>query len=326
MIVFLLLSLTVFSIYGAFLGAQRAGIFFTSTPMVVFWSLFLLLLLVGFFVYTSLRKHLSLMAIHAGCILVLGGGMIGSQKGHAMMNDLFGQQLFREGNITLHPGQSSDVVSLTSGTGIGQLPFTIRLEDASIEYYDQGAIRLHFRDGFMFDIPITVGQVFQIPDDRGSIEIKQAWRNFKMQQKDGKMVPYDSPEPGLNRAYELKFTTKTTSVKSFFVFEQFPMHTMEDWTIYGEYMQPRMVKDYKSTLQVIETGEVIKRMTIEVNKPLYHGGYHFYQNTFGYDHLGPASGIKVVSARGVWAVFAGYAIIFIGLVAQLSGKLRRNKV
>jgi predicted Rossmann-fold nucleotide-binding protein len=91
----------------------------------------------------------------------------------------------------------------------------------------------------------------------------------------------------------------------------FEVHLKRAWLEY--YDQSRMVKDYKSVLEIIDDGTMVKTGEIEVNKPLYYRGYHFYQNTFNFEGSTPVSGLLVVSARGVWLVFAGYALILIGL-------------
>ncbi len=40
-------------------------------------------------------------------------------------------------------------------------------------------------------------------------------------------------------------------------------------------------KDYKSTLVIIEDGKEVAKKTIEVNSPLIHNGYYFYQSSYG---------------------------------------------
>ena len=306
------------------------------------------LLIIGFSVYLSLRKHFGLLLIHAGCVLVLAGGMYGSEKGHvasefaAKISGRFMAWLrpsqdgnesspspqhrsFTNGSISLHPGESSNQVGVEASGEICYLPFSIRLEDAYIEYYDDPVIRMYFNDGVSFDIPATAEEAYHAPDHRGIVQITKIYGNFKMKRQNDQMVPYDSPDPGLNRAYELIYTPKAGNPEPFFVFERFPMHGMPGQSLRAEYIAPRMVKDYKSVLQVIDAGNPVKESTIEVNKPLYYGGYHFYQNTFGYDQFGPISGIHVSSARGVWIVFGGYAMIFVGLVLQLWPKLFKKQ-
>lgn len=43
------------------------------------------------------------------------------------------------------------------------------------------------------------------------------------------------------------------------------------------------VKDWKSTLAVIENGREARSQVVEVNHPLVYGGFSFYQSAYGYD-------------------------------------------
>jgi len=86
-----------------------------------------------------------------------------------------------------------------------------------------------------------------------------------------------------------------------------------------------MVKDYVSVLEIIDRGTTVKSAPIEVNKPLYYRGYHIYQDTFGFDGSAPVSGLMVVSARGLWLVFAGYAMIFIGVCGHFGRAVFSSK-
>ena len=322
LIVLLLLAVfIIFSVNGAFMGARRAQGFFNSAPMMIFWGVLLISLLIGFLVYASLRKRLSLMLIHAGCLLVLIGGMIGSERAHKLTNRLLGQGTFTEGQMNLNEGQSSHRVVSEENELVNELPFAVRLEEAFVEYYDKPLIGLDFGDGVRWTISAQAGKVFQIPDGRGTIQVVAAYKNFKMKQENGQMVPYESTEPGFNPAYQLVINPVKVKPETLYVFEKFPMHAMGGKTYRAEYIAPQMVKDYKSVLQIVKDGEIAKQATIEVNKPLYYGGYHFYQHTFAHDQSGSISGIMVVSARGVWLVFVGYAIIFLGVVMRFWPKL-----
>lgn len=104
----------------------------------------------------------------------------------------------------------------------------------------------------------------------------------------------------------------------------FSVRLVKTWATYYDDNPHGMVKDYYSTLEILEEGQAVKKATIEVNKPLYYGGYHFYQHTFGTDQFSSYSGLLVTSVRGVWLVFAGYALIFVGLIWHFWwGVLRR---
>lgn len=73
-----------------------------------------------------------------------------------------------------------------------------------------------------------------------------------------------------------------------------------------------MPRDYLSDVSVIEDGKVVKRKTIEVNKPLHYGGYYFYQHSFE-EQEGQYTVLAVVSDSGLFAVFAGYILLVVGL-------------
>ncbi|GBD99805.1 cytochrome c biogenesis protein CcsB [bacterium BMS3Abin07] len=47
------------------------------------------------------------------------------------------------------------------------------------------------------------------------------------------------------------------------------------------YKDKDMPKDYKSWLEVIKDGRIVKKQMIEVNSPLRYGGYTFYQSSYG---------------------------------------------
>ncbi|MCF7839061.1 MAG: cytochrome c biogenesis protein ResB [Candidatus Marinimicrobia bacterium] len=74
------------------------------------------------------------------------------------------------------------------------------------------------------------------------------------------------------------------------------------------------VKDYKSTLQVLDGTNVVVAKTIEVNAPLRYGGYTFYQSGFNPQDLKWTS-LQVVRDPGVPVVYAGFLFMIIGLAA-----------
>jgi hypothetical protein len=77
--------------------------------------------------------------------------------------------------------------------------------------------------------------------------------------------------------------------------------------------QPPQVKDYKSSLQILEDSRVVKEKTIEVNSPLSHKGYRLYQS--GYNPQDPKwTSLLVVRDPGVPLVYTGFALMVVGLV------------
>ena len=297
---------------------------FNAPLMAVFWCLLLIFLLAGFVIYPSLKRRYPLAMIHLGCVLVLAGGLYGSERGHEWAGRLYGGPSFTKGIMQLRPGQSSDLVYTRKTGDIVKLPFMIFLDDAFIEYYDSPKIRFHCGHGMFIDMAPEIGKLVGLPDERGTVQIVKAFANLKLRLEDEKMVPYDAEDPGTNPAWELQVTENDGQTTTLYVFERFPMHITKPHTYAAEYVGPRMVKHYKSVLEVIEQGQRVKGSVIEVNRPLYYGGYHFCQNTFSFDESGPVSGLLVTSARGVWMVFFGYGLLFAGLAVQCWGKLGRK--
>lgn len=76
---------------------------------------------------------------------------------------------------------------------------------------------------------------------------------------------------------------------------------------------PGQIKDFKSWLEVIEDGKVVKEKTIEVNHPLTHEGYAFYQASYDKERE-RWSGIEVVKDPGVPLVYMGFLFLVLGLV------------
>ena len=72
------------------------------------------------------------------------------------------------------------------------------------------------------------------------------------------------------------------------------------------------IKAFKSTVEVIENGVVADTRTIAVNSPLSRGGFTFYQTSYNPDDLS-WSALQVVRDPGVPVVYAGFALMMVGL-------------
>jgi len=77
--------------------------------------------------------------------------------------------------------------------------------------------------------------------------------------------------------------------------------------------KPEEVKDYMSTLEIIEEGNVVKSQIVEVNKPLVYDGYYFYQSNYNPDDP-DYSGIQVVKDPGIFIVYFGFIVLISGLI------------
>ena len=72
------------------------------------------------------------------------------------------------------------------------------------------------------------------------------------------------------------------------------------------------IKSYKSQLQILEAGKVVRNQTIEVNIPFSYRGYTFYQSGYNPRDLQWTS-LQVVRDPGVMVVYLGFALMMIGL-------------
>ena len=89
--------------------------------------------------------------------------------------------------------------------------------------------------------------------------------------------------------------------------------TAED--IWIEQYYNGQIKDFKSTLTIKEQGREITKKTIEVNRPLHYGGYHFYQNGFDMENH-QYTILHVVSDSGLQLIYFGYFLIIVGIFGR----------
>jgi hypothetical protein len=207
----IIILLIFFSIYGAFIGSERAQNFFNSPAMVVYWLVSGLMLITGIIIFQRLGGPL---LIHLGCVLVLLGAMLGSDTGHKLQQKMLGIDKIRKGQMLIYQGQESNKVITEKDSTIRKLPFSIKLKEFRIDYYE--------------------------------------------------------PQKGA-------------------------------------------VRDYISSLAVIENNETVAEKNVEVNHPLHYGRYYFYQ--YSYDtQAGQYSVLLVVSDTGLGFVYGGYVMLCAGVI------------
>ncbi len=338
-----IILLTVLSIYGAFIGAERSQAFFNSVPLAVYWFFFALLLIVSFFIFPRLIRVPGLLLVHLGCVAILAGGLWGSEAGHEFQKKLLGREKMPSGTIIVYEGLSENraikgqnnlgyavdpnnnviiyefdahkhpVILTDEDPRIFHLPFEIHLNDFRMEYYDPPRLLVDTADGKSWELkPIETDTSFQL-DGKASLKILNIYRNFKIDMERG---AYDDPHPGSNPAVQVLITYPDGTEHEQYAFENFPGHEGQSKEFTLRYLTTGMVKDYFSDLEVIDDNQVVAAKAIEVNHPLYYGGYHFYQTD--YDHkAGRYTVLSVTSNSGLAAVFAGFALMCAGAVYHL---------
>ena len=322
-----ILLLTVFSVYGAFIGAKDAKIFFNSIPMAVYWGLFLALLLAGFAAFKRLIRVPALLMIHLGCVAILIGGLWGSGKGQVIQKKLFGRELIGSGYVMAFPGQQTSQVQTGDGDDIRMetLPFVVAVDDFRIEYYDPvGELLVTApsaqKQWTMTDEPKTsldLGEAF------GSVQVLNIFKNCRISigQNGGETTAYDVPGQGYNPAVELLVTPPGGGEpRKRYIFEQNPGHASQGSPLAFQYRRNRRsISDYISDVRILAKPgdeECVAEKAIEVNHPLYYGGYHFYQSSYGQDRGRMYTVLSMTHATGLAWVFGGFLLMCVGISWQ----------
>jgi hypothetical protein len=305
----LILLLIFLSIYGAFLGAERAKKFFNSLPLAVYWIALTVLLIVGIILFRRLVRMPALLLVHFGCILILAGSIWGSQAGHKLQNRLLGIAKIPTGQMLIYEGQHENRVVLEDANQIGELPFYVRLKDFRVEYYKPDHLQIQSWQGKSWKIPVEIGKEILLGEDVGTIKVARKFESFKIKVEDGKNLPFDDPNSAANPALEVEIKSPDGKAATRYVFERFPGHTRPEDKLHLRYQ--RIISDYISELQIIRNNEVVVEKGIEVNHPLHFGGYHFYQDSYDAD-AGKYTILMVVSDTGLNLVYAGFLMLCIG--------------
>ncbi|UCD50819.1 MAG: cytochrome c biogenesis protein ResB [Phycisphaerales bacterium] len=305
-----ILLLVCFSVYGAFLGADRAQVFFNSVPLTAYWFALAALLIAGIALFRRLIHVPSLLLMHLGCILILAGGMWGSAGGQALQARLLGRERIVKGQMPIREGATENHVRIGDSNDMPELPFSIRLRDFRIEYYQPGTLMMQSRSGQNWRMPAEAGATLSLGRELGKVTIQQTFENFRMDISGDERVAFDAPG-GYNPALQVVREKPDGSTTQRYVFLQQAGHVNPNVDLMMVFN--RAIRDYTSELEVVEEGRVVKQKDIEVNHPLYYGGYHFYQSSYGQNDLGEYTVLTVVSDSGLKAVFAGYAMLVGGV-------------
>ena len=310
----LIAALIFLSMYGAFLGAERAQNLFNTVPAAVYWSAFILILAAGFLVFRRLVRIAALSLIHCGCILILAGGMWGSEGGHKMQSQLFGIDKIQTGQMAIYEGETENHVAVENVEQIKELPFSIKLKDFRLEHYKPEYLQVLTRNGEGWKVPVEIGTEFSLGEDFGTVTILRAFENFKIRIEGKERKITDDPESGYNPALEVQIKSPAGDEETRYVFERYPGHMNSEDELLLSYR--RVIRDYVSELEIIKDGKVAAEKNIEVNHPLYYGGYHFYQHSYDAED-GQYTVLMVASDTGLGMVYAGYAMLCVGVFWQL---------
>jgi len=303
-------TLILFCIYGAFLGADRAQEFFNSPSMSTPWFVLLIMLSARLFIFLKSARNFGLLLIHLGCILILAGAMYGSQTGHLFQRKFFQIDKIHRGQMLIGQGQETSQVVLGRDGRIGQLPFSIKLNEFRIEYYEPKFLQIQTRQGQLWKFPIELNTEFDLGSVFGKVKILRKFQNFRIILDNNIRKIIDSNEPGYNPAIEVQIEYLTGETINQYVFENFGGHSHpQDKFLLS---CTGAIRDFISDIAIVENRNTVARKNIEVNHPLHYGGYYFYQQS--YDEQGyQFSILSVVSDSGLSIVYSGYLMLVAGV-------------
>jgi len=314
-------TLAFLSVLGACYGAEKAKSFFNSIALQFYFSGFFILIAIGFLMFRSLLRRTGLFLIHAGCLLTLAGAMWSSESGHRLAFRLFGSHKIPEGYMVIEEGLAENRLFAKDFMGpLGQLPFTIKLKDFRIEYYQPDKpltplLNIITADKQQLQIPAKVGQTISLGPEKGKITIVRTFKNFKIQVQNGERVVTDDEGTGFNPAVQIEIQRPDGSKYTRYVFERFPGFEKGDDTLQLSYVSqgPQVIRDFLSEVAVIKNGKEVINKVIEVNHPLHYGGYHFYQHSYDAKE-GKYTILSVTSDSGLYCVYAGYWMLCLGVI------------
>jgi hypothetical protein len=255
---------------------------------------------------------------------VLLGAMWGSKPGHALQKRLFGIDKIPMAELWLYEHVDENRVLIADTNSIRELPFFVRLNDFRIDYYEPGQLFIWGPGEQNWRMPAEAGQSLSLSGELGTIAIRRVFKNFKMDIKADQPVAYDEPGDS-NPALEVTIEKPGAQPGRRYVFERRPGHANPDDPLTMRYY--RNVKDYVSELEIVKDGQVVAAKNIEVNHPLYYGGYHIYQNKpGGQDEYGTFTGLMVVSDTGLNVIYGGYVLLTGGIFWHFWGRRILNRI
>ena len=280
-------------------------------------------------------RVLGSMVTHLSILLILLGGVIRGAWG-------------QKGYVELREGQTAD--AFQSRTGLTPLPFSVHLVDFEMERYepqdapkdpqqsgDEGTGTLIVQwpgEDSATELPAEL-EVERILAPGSSTDPAEEVRVKVLRYVPDFVVDMSTKEVGTrsdvprNPAIFVS-VADTAATNTYWLFSRYPdfnMHGADETS--GE--RPRVqlgyrrsfvaertkapeapIKDWKSSLQLLEGGQVVREKTIEVNVPLSYKGYTFYQSSYDPDDL-TYTALQVVRDPGVPVVYAGFALMIVGL-------------
>ncbi len=244
--------------------------------------------------------------VHTSILLVLVGGLA---KAHWK----------QEGMVNLLEGQTgSAMMETVMGQPTGyqrELPFPIRLDDFTVEFYEEK------EEIYVYDLNESMDKPTATMALDGDTAVEVGGKRVKyVGRKKQQFAPAPNHPPIEVDGIELDVggTRITLPVNGSGVREGqlgFMFHQARG--------APKL---YKSKVSVLdENGKVVQTKEVVVNDPLILDGWWVYQSSWGESKNGLYSGLQFVRDPGLPYVLIGMTILMVGLMVQLVIPRRRAK-
>ncbi len=238
------------------------------------------------------------LLLHAGLIVIIAGA--------------FAAPFCRfEAQLPLRAGEASDMAQ--AGQTSYRLPFSVKLENFSLEYYSRPFGRLILEEnGSRREFDAKEGLTLSTAAG-DSIKVLRLTHDFGLTSR-GEVVeksPY-----WLNPAVQVEITAGVKKKKLWF-FSNFPGMHDGDFPFGLSYsLEGAEIRDFASSVTITGAGGSMTRAQIAVNRPLRFGGYTLYQTS--YDPADAAYSLLTVTRdSGLWLVYAGFIIFLAGVCLWL---------
>ncbi|OGR68363.1 MAG: hypothetical protein A2081_02100 [Elusimicrobia bacterium GWC2_61_19] len=216
-----------------------------------------------------------------------------------------------EAELPLRAGETTDTAY--AGTAAYKLPFSVTLEDFSLEYYAEPLGRITVEtDGSREVFDAKEGTVIEVPG-LAPIKVLRAVRDFGLTA--GNKVIEKSPywhNPAVQ--LELKSGGKTRKLWFFSNFPAMHAQTLPFGVFYA--VEQAEIKNFTSAVALKTAAGRELKAKISVNRPFKVDGYTLYQTSYD-----PAeAGYSLLTAtldRGAWVVYAGFAMLLMGVLLWL---------
>jgi len=201
--------LTGFSIYGAFLGAKDAKIFFNSIPLAVYWTVFGIIIAASLAVFPRMLKTPGLFAMHLGCVLIIAGSMWGSQAGHEVQRKYFGSDRIQSASMSIVESYDQDKVYVKVGSPVNQSLANIEIDGLVVEYsYDTQSIDFISDGEIVRQERVIIGHKVDLGTGNSSIMPLRVIDNLGFKTIDAKEQAQEQPGGLSNPALEILYLDK----------------------------------------------------------------------------------------------------------------------